>query len=229
MTEVSSITGNTQQAAAEATTARQATKVAWQDSLVTHLVIGLILLAIAYILLYNLEWTFFWKILLGAGIFYAAGKLGTSKLAWHWPRILRGIGLGIILLTVLQSGFVKLVAKGIDKLEVRTTEVAENGFASTTPAETAVYYAPVDRKVYGYIAPIVLEPGQESIAITDFLGSCIYWDVTGGPNPTLLSADENNVWMVGWKQGQHQIRFRNDSEAAVVISPERRIGASSCL
>ncbi len=121
------------------------------------------------------------------------------------------------------------VIDGATESVVQTLEGKEDGDSVSAPASATTNYVPVDRKVYGYIAPITLEPGQESLAITDFIGSCIYWDVTGGPYPTLLSADKNNVWMVGWKPEQHQIRFRNDSEAVVVISPERRIGSNSCL
>ena len=142
MTEVNGIVGNTQQAAADATIARQATKVAWQDSPITHVVIGLTILVVSYILLSNLQWSFFWKILTGFGLMYTANKMSTdkSKLTWKWPTILKGIGFGILLLTVLQSGFVQLVGYFVNQLEKTASSAATNNNSAkaTTPEPETV-------------------------------------------------------------------------------------------
>jgi hypothetical protein len=129
MTEVSGIVGNTQQAAAEATVAREATKKAWQEQIFTHVVIGFILLIVSYLLLTSLEWTFAWKLLAGIALIYAGGKIATvsAKLKWYWPNIIRGVGFGIIVLSLLQSGFAQMIGTGVNKVEQAATNFAATG------------------------------------------------------------------------------------------------------
>jgi hypothetical protein len=122
------ILGNTQAAAAaEATTARQATKVAWQEKTSTHIGVAVVLITVAYLLMVGLEWNFFLKLLTGLAVFWAAGKVSSwvgPKLAWHWTGILRAVGASIIALALAQSGFYALFSQGVNAIEQKAAKAA---------------------------------------------------------------------------------------------------------
>jgi hypothetical protein len=138
----SGILGNTHAAAAAATTEREVTKVAWQSSPITQVVIGATLLVIAFILMNTLHWNFFLKLVVGGAIYYVCSKLSGSKIKvlGPWPTVGRLIGIGIIVLAIVQSAFFSLAEKTVNDVEQKVAVAA----GTATPAATAVVTPPAD-------------------------------------------------------------------------------------
>lgn len=198
----SGILGNTQaQGAAEATTARQATKVAWQSNTLTHLGIAATLTFVAYLLMNGLEWNFFLKLATGIAVFWAGGKVAGwvgPKLVWHWAGILHTMGVSIIAVALVQSGFYALFSQGVNAIERRAAVAAGITPAVPIPAPT------LQRVIWqtGDIYP--LQGGQRYLGVLPKEGAifaqpvlhCVHANAVNGQEATYVPAgtQESNPW-----------------------------------
>lgn len=119
-------------AGVDATTARQAAKSGWKNSLVPHVVIGVTAFFIGVVVLKNFELNLFWKLLAGYGMIWAGGKISGTKntVAIPWGKAATMIGWLVIALALLNSGVRQVAEKTVIWADQGLSELSGN---KTTP------------------------------------------------------------------------------------------------
>ncbi len=90
-----------------ATTERNTTRQEWyKNPTVFHIIISLMVVAVAFGINFIFMPNIFWKALIGFGLMWAGGKLAGNKnsVIGLWGKITRGIGAFVLIFTLIYSG-----------------------------------------------------------------------------------------------------------------------------
>lgn len=124
-----------QAAGVVATTDRSEVKQEWHKKpLALHVIIAVGTITIAIFINIFFPLNIFWKLLVGGGLMWVGNKVAASKnsVANLWGKILKGLGLAILVVTLLNSG-VRVVAEK----SVLWMDDALKGQSSATASENA--------------------------------------------------------------------------------------------
>lgn len=213
-------------AGVDATTARQAAKTGWKNSLVPHVVIGVTAFIIGVVVLKNFELNLFWKLLAGYGMIWAGGKISGTKntVAIPWGKAATMIGWLVIALALLNSGVRQVAEKAVIWTDQGLSEMSGN---KTTPAgevfksipeknimsEVDFRHAPVGRT-------IVTEMTFNTVAVVGLSMSPIeqgvFWACPETIEPAKLPFTPYFEVVAGAHTSQNHIKLTKESQRALL-------------
>lgn len=148
------------------------------------------------------------------------------------------LGAAILLAFLAWTGTHKGVTKTISSIPFTTlATLAVVGYIAITlvsgltnwlNSPTPIRHVGVHDQARGVLEPITLQPGERSVTIPNWQGSCLRVSPAVGPMPVVESSfDRGSTFAIGMPNGSTDIRLCNQTPQVIVVSVSRQ-RAGSC-